>query len=55
MKQPNGTGGHTARTPDRDVNEAHRRTVATPTIHPRRLIAAGVKYGNGRLVVTAVA
>lgn len=42
-----------AATPDAD--EALRRTVATPAITPRRLIAAGIKRGNGRLVVQAVA
>ena len=34
-----------------DANEALRRTIATPTVAPRRLIAAGVKRGNGRLVI----
>ncbi|WP_392838751.1 hypothetical protein [Streptomyces sp. LN500] len=38
---------------DLDINEAHRRV---PTqIGPRRLIAAGIKRGNGQLVVKAVA
>jgi hypothetical protein len=35
---------------DLDINEAHRRVV-TP-VGPRRLIAAGIKRGNGQLVVT---
>ncbi|MGW1409510.1 hypothetical protein [Streptomyces sp. NPDC002403] len=53
MSKPNGTAGHTARTIDTDFNEALRRTATVPA--PRRLIAAGVKRGNGRLVIKAVA
>ncbi|WP_331763121.1 hypothetical protein OG571_47305 (plasmid) [Streptomyces sp. NBC_01369] len=52
MKQPSRTSGPTALTPDPDINEALRRTAAVPA--PRRLIAAGVKRGNGRLVIKAV-
>ncbi|WP_331723440.1 hypothetical protein [Streptomyces atratus] len=39
-------------TSDLDFNEALRRTAAVPA--PRRLIAAGMKRGNGRLVIKAV-
>ncbi|MEU0836058.1 hypothetical protein [Streptomyces sp. NPDC005969] len=53
MNKPSGITGHTARTPDPDINEALRRTVAQ--LGPRRLIAAGIKRGNGRLVVKAAA
>jgi len=38
-----------------NADEALRRTVATPTVTPRRLIAAGIKRGTGRLIVQAVA
>ncbi|WP_179891742.1 hypothetical protein [Streptomyces sp. sk226] len=38
-----------------DIAEAHHRVVTTPTVRPRQLIAAGVKRGNGRLVIQAVA
>lgn len=54
MEQRSRTGGHTAPTTP-DVNEALYRTVATPVVRPRRLIAAGIKRGNGRLVIQAVA
>ena len=54
MNQRSRITGHTAPTTP-DVDEAYRRVVATPTIPARRLIAAGVKRGNGRLVVQAVA
>lgn len=37
------------------ADEALRRTVADPTVRPRRLIAAGIKRGSGQLVVKAVA
>ncbi|WP_331764383.1 hypothetical protein [Streptomyces anulatus] len=47
------TGQTTHTTPD--VNEALRQAVTTPAVRPRRLIAAGVKRGNGRLVIQAVA
>ena len=47
------TGRPAPTTPNAD--EALRRTVATPAITPRRLIAAGIKRGNGRLVITEVA
>ena len=33
----------------------HTAPTTTPTIPARRLIAAGVKRGNGRLVITEVA
>ena len=46
--------GQTAPT-DPDITEAFRQVVTTPTVRPRRLIAAGVKRGNGRLVIKAVA
>jgi len=53
VNKPSGLTGHTARTPDLDANEALRQV---PTrIGPRRLIAAGIKRGNGQLVVKAVA
>lgn len=47
------TGQPAPTTPD--VNEALHRVVTTPTVSARRLIAAGVKRGNGRLVITEVA
>ncbi|WP_399554125.1 hypothetical protein OG582_40720 (plasmid) [Streptomyces anulatus] len=40
---------------DPDIAEAYHRVATTPTVRPRRLIAAGVKRGNGRLVIQAVA
>ncbi|WP_327260006.1 hypothetical protein [Streptomyces sp. NBC_01240] len=54
MNQRSRITGHTAptTTSDLDINEALRRTATVPA--PRRLIAAGVKYGNGRLVIQAV-
>ncbi|ACX71156.1 hypothetical protein pZL12.79c [Streptomyces phage ZL12] len=55
MNQRSRITGQTAHTTDLDTNEAHHRVVATPTVRPRRLIAAGVKRGNGRLVIQAVA
>ncbi|MEU9947081.1 hypothetical protein [Streptomyces sp. NPDC047939] len=54
MKQPSRTTGHTASTTPH-LDEALRRTVADPTTRPRRLIAAGVKRGNGTFTVKAVA
>ncbi|WP_404974779.1 hypothetical protein [[Kitasatospora] papulosa] len=54
MDQRSRITGHAAPTTP-DADEALRRTVATPTITPRRLIAAGIKRGNGRLIVQAVA
>lgn len=54
MNQRSRITGHTAPTTP-DADEALRRTVATPTITPRRLIAAGIKRGNGRLIITEVA
>ena len=50
---PRTTGLAPTITPD--VDEAYRRVVTTPTIPARRLIAAGVKRGNGALVIQAVA
>lgn len=37
---------------DLDINEAHRQATVAQ-IGPRRLIAAGIKRGNGQLVVKA--
>ncbi|MFD7855171.1 hypothetical protein ACFV6B_12920 [Streptomyces microflavus] len=55
MNERSRITGQTAPTTDPDITEAHHRVVTTPTIRPRRLIAAGVKRGNGRLIVQAVA
>lgn len=55
MNQRSRITGHTAPTTTPDVNEAYRRAVTTPTIPARRLIAAGVKRGNGPLAITEVA
>ncbi|MFB7222442.1 hypothetical protein [Streptomyces sp. NPDC056227] len=54
MYKPSGTTGLTAlTTPHSD--EALRRTVADPTVRPRRLIAAGIKRGSGPFAVKEVA
>lgn len=54
MNQRSRITGHTAPTTP-DADEAYRRAVTTPTNPARRLIAAGIKRGNGRLIITEVA
>ena len=54
MNQRSRITGHTAPTTP-DADEALRRTVADRTVRPRRLIAAGIKRGNGRLIITEAA
>lgn len=54
MDQRSRTSVRTASTTPHD-DEALHRTVSTPTVTPRRLIAAGIKRGSGRLVVQEVA
>ena len=54
MSQPSLTTGRPALTTP-NADEALRRAVATPVVTPRRLIAAGMKRGTGRLIVQAVA
>ena len=54
MDQRSRTTGHAApTTPHHD--EALRRVIADPTTRPRRLFAAGIKRGNGPIVIREVA
>lgn len=55
MSQRNRITGQTAPNPGPDMNEALHRVVTPSTVRPRRLIAAGMKRGNGRLTIQAIA
>lgn len=53
MDQRSRTTGHAAPTTPH-ADEALRRVVADRTTRPRRLFAAGIKRGNGPLVIAKV-